>query len=135
MKTDALENYRNAWKTNEIREEFYDTDIEFFAPMKVFKGKSAVISAFKNWFLMIREISEYSYVINENQACMLSKVILNNSDSSNYILWENDYFEFNSNGQIKLYRPIFDSGEATFKLLGFDIASRCAEARKIADKN
>lgn len=134
-KADALENYRNAWKSKEIREEMVADDIEFFAPMKVFKGKSAVISAFQNWFLMIRDVSDYFYIINEDQACMLSKVILHNSDGTEYALWENDYFEFNEQNQISLYRPIFDSGEATFKLMGFDIASRCADARKIADEN
>lgn len=132
---EALLHYRNAWKTQEFQEDAYADDIEFYAPMKVFKGKKAVIAALKNWFLMLQEVSEFNYILNNNQATMVSKILLKNSGGETYLLWEYDYFIFNSKGQIKLYRPIFDSGNATHELLGFDIAARCAEARKLADKN
>jgi len=134
-KDEVLQNYRNAWKTKKLDEDTYAEDIEFYAPMKVFKGRKAVVDALKNWFLMLHEVSEFSYIIGNDQATMLSKVLLNNSDGDNYLIWEYDYFKFNSRGQIQLYRPIFDSGKATFELLGFDIAARCSEARKLADRN
>jgi hypothetical protein len=134
-KDDALLAYRNAWQKNQVDEKFYADEIEFYAPMKVFKGKKDVIAALKNWFLMLNKVSDYSYIIKNNSACMISKIYLNNTGGEIYSFWEYDYFQFNNNNQIKLYRPIFDSGAPTHDLLGFDIASRCSEARKLADKS
>ena len=55
---------------------------------------------------------------------MLSQVFLKNTGGDPYSLLEYDYFEFNEHNQISLYRPIFDSGNATHELLGFETASR-----------
>ena len=133
-KDKALQYYRNAWKTQDLHEEVYSQDVEFYAPMKVFKGKEVVLATLKNWFMLLHDVSEVSYITHGEQAVMLSRLALNNSGGSIYYLWEYVYFQFNANGQIKLYRPIFDSGKATYELLGFDIAARCAEARKLADR-
>ncbi len=105
---------------------------------EVFKGKNDVVKAFNNWFLMIydvSDVSDVSYFIKNDSAAMISKVNLNNTGGDPYSIWEYDYFKFNEKNQIILYRPIFDTGSATHELLGFDIASRCKDARKLADKN
>ena len=132
---EAILLYRNSWKQKEFCEDVYSEDIEFYAPMKVFKGRKDVVATLKSWNFMLHEVSEFQYIINDDQATMLSKIFLKNSGGDKYLLFEYDFFKFNSNGQIKFYRPIFDSGEATHNLLGFDIASRCSAARKLADKN
>ena len=132
-KEEALHTYRNAWKTNEIDENFYADDIAFYAPMKVFKGKKDVLSALKNWFGLIQNVTDCSYVVNKDMGSVLSRIFANNTGGEPYSFWEYDYFQFNERNQIKLYRPIFDTGAATHELLGFDIAARCATARRIAD--
>ena len=84
--------------------------------------------------MMFHDVAEYRYAINNDRSSILSKIYLKNSGSNSYLIWMYDYFEFNSNNQIQLYRPIFDSGAATYELLGFDIAARCADAREKANQ-
>ena len=134
-KEQALIDYRNAWKGGSVIEAFYSDDVNFYAPMKVFSGKGTVIPVLANFFLIIDSVTDISYVIGKNSAVMLSQVFLKNTGGDLYSLREYDYFEFNEYNQISLYRPIFDSGNATHEFLGFETASRCAQARKLSDNS